>query len=222
MCLTLTCNYAIFIGCAVYSVIYLSPHGNHWINIMPAWRLHDATVYTPNLSPHTSSRNTSFHCIMLNRWLTEILSRPHFLGHFLKWPPSKHSCWIQWPCKCGFRHQICVSKLTKCQDMSNSIFGRFRWRPFWKVPKKVYNAYLSVGALNKMIPLMEDHGRGGGGGARWPLWAHGLCYIIKMFVMQNEFSQNYKRHTKTEMRSVCNQVNVATTCLIHHVRINTI
>ena len=60
---------------------------------------------------------------------------------------------------------------------------------FEKCPKRwgrpnLYGVNISIidqwGPLNKMIPLMEDPG---GGGARWPLCAHGLHkirYILDM------------------------------------------
>ena len=53
---------------------------------------------------------------------------------------------------------------------------------FEKCPKRwgrpnLYGVNISIidqwGPLNKMIPLIEDPG----GGARWPLWAHGL-YLL--------------------------------------------
>ena len=38
---------------------------------------------------------------------------------------------------------------------------------------KAFSIIDQWGPLNKMIPLMEDPG-----GARWPLWAHGLSMFI--------------------------------------------
>ena len=114
------------------------------------------------------------------------LGRPHLFGHFSKWPPSKSS---QINCK----GQTCATSAQKhinrplgqwqhvifCDESRFVLFridNRIRVRRLVGesnrnvinvitscIYEKFKMAAIEWGPLNKMIPLMEDPGGGGGG-----------------------------------------------------------
>jgi len=94
-------------------------------------------------SAKNGTQNGSHFEFLINTWSYHIYNIPIGISHkYMKLSHLWYSYWIQWPWQCRCRHQICVSRTTTARDMSNSIFGGFWWRPFWKVPKMVGAAQL--------------------------------------------------------------------------------
>ena len=84
------------------------------------------------------------------------------------------------------------------EDFDGGHFEKCQKR--WGRPN-LYGVNISIidqwGPLNKMIPLMEDPG-GGGGGARWPLWAHGL-YTFQIDISSNSREIKYQNWPDTQI-----------------------
>ena len=125
---------------------------------------------------------------------------------------------IPWPRKCRFRHKNheVISEILEISDFEAAIL-----KNGWKlvVSPSFFSGNIANmipvpgGPLNKMVPLMEDHGGGGGGGgegwgvegARGPPLAHGLWFIVTHGHQQQQYWKRQRRVYWCSMRMNINK-----------------